>query len=48
MLNIWKRFERFVSVIGYARAAAALVDMGRVEEARRLMLERDRLTKSET
>lgn len=41
--HIWKRVERALMLVGYSRAAAELSRQGRVDLARKLMLQRDEL-----
>jgi hypothetical protein len=40
---MWQRFERFVTMVGYARAANALAQMGYHAEAKSIMLQRESL-----
>lgn len=41
--GLWGRIERFVTVVGYSRAAAELARQGRHDLAKQLMLQREEL-----
>jgi hypothetical protein len=43
---MWKKFQRFFTLVGYARAASALAQMGYYEEAKCIMLQRDKFKNS--